>query len=200
MTCISHQRPPAQQRTHDSLIDDVLCNPNNRALLEGLPELALPDCWLVAGCLFQTVWNLQSSRPPAENISDYDVFYFDASDLSSAAEAAHNERAARLFAPLGVTVEVKNQARVHRWFEAYFGYPYSALRDSREGIDRYLVLCTCVDVQPTRDGYSMYAPHGLDDLYAGVLHPNPINAAQDLYTRKAQSYAARWPWLQVCFA
>jgi uncharacterized protein len=193
MARVSQPHPP----THASLIDDVLCNPNNRALLERLPELALPDCWLVAGCLFQTVWNLQSKRPPAESISDYDVFYFDAADLSLAAEAAHNERAARLFAPLGITVEVKNQARVHTWFEAYFGYPYSALRDSREGIDRYLVLCTCVGIQPAGDGYTLYAPQGLDDLYAGILRPNPINAAPDLYTRKARSYAARWPWLRV---
>ena len=160
----------------------------------------LPDCWLVAGCLFQTVWNLKSGRPPTENISDYDIFYFDAGDLSAAAEAAHNARAAALFAPLGVTIEVKNQARVHTWFESYFGYPYSALRDSREGIDRYLVLCTCVGIQSGQSGqsgYTLYAPNGLSDLYAGVLRPNSLNNPAEVYLSKAQSYAARWPWLHV---
>jgi hypothetical protein len=62
--------------------DIALSNPANRQLLDGLAELALPQCHLTAGCLFQTVWNVLSGRPPAENIKDYDVFYFDGSDLS----------------------------------------------------------------------------------------------------------------------
>src|SRR5262249_47921401 len=46
-----------------------------RAILERLPALDLPQCFLVAGCLFQTVWNLRSGRPPEADINDYDVFY-----------------------------------------------------------------------------------------------------------------------------
>ena len=42
---------------HDRFLDDIRRNPNNRAILERWDALALPDGWLVAGCLFQTVWN-----------------------------------------------------------------------------------------------------------------------------------------------
>ena len=35
----------------------ALKNACNTAILERLPALGLPDAWLVAGCLFQTVWN-----------------------------------------------------------------------------------------------------------------------------------------------
>ena len=69
-------------------VDQALANPANRAILQRLPALGLPDAWLVAGCLFQTVWNLRGGRPPAEGIRDHDLFYFDASDLSPEAEAA----------------------------------------------------------------------------------------------------------------
>jgi hypothetical protein len=65
---------------------DVLTNDNNRVILDRWDALALPDGWLVAGCLFQTVWNLQAGRDPAENIKDYDLFYFDGDDLSEAGE------------------------------------------------------------------------------------------------------------------
>jgi hypothetical protein len=44
-------------------VGDALQNPVNRAILERLPALGLPDAWLVAGCLFQTVWNVQAGRP-----------------------------------------------------------------------------------------------------------------------------------------
>jgi hypothetical protein len=55
----------------------VLRNPVHAALLDNLNELGLPDAWIVAGCLAQTVWNWQTGRPIDHGINDYDVFYFD---------------------------------------------------------------------------------------------------------------------------
>ena len=54
---------------------------------------------LVAGALFQTVWNLRSGRPPQEGIRDYDVFYWD-DDLSYEAEDRVIRRADSLFRDL----------------------------------------------------------------------------------------------------
>ena len=102
-------------------VSEALQNPYNAALLERLPFLGLPDAWLVAGCLFQTVWNLRSGLAPTAHIKDYDLFYFDASDLSEAAEQAVQDRATALFADLPITVEAKNQARVHLWYERWCG-------------------------------------------------------------------------------
>jgi len=178
---------------------DILRNDANRAILARLPALGLPDAWLVAGCLFQTVWNLRGGRAPGADIQDYDLFYFDASDLSEAAEAEVGARVDACFADLGVTLETKNQARVHTWYPQWFGHPYPALADTRAGIDRFLVPCTCVGLQPGADPGipRLYAPNGLDELYAGILRPNPLCDHRALFLRKAQSYRARWPWLEI---
>ena len=47
-------------------------NPVNAAILERLPELqrVAPEAHLVAGSLFGTVWNVQTGRPPTDNIKD----------------------------------------------------------------------------------------------------------------------------------
>jgi hypothetical protein len=45
-----------------TFLSDVSQNPANAAILACWEELALPNAWLVAGCLFQTVRNLQSGR------------------------------------------------------------------------------------------------------------------------------------------
>jgi uncharacterized protein len=172
---------------------DVLANRNNRAILERWSDLALPDGWLVAGCLFQTVWNLQAGRPPESGIKDYDLFYFDASDLGEAAERAVQARVDAVLGDLGVALEAINQARVHLWYEADFGHPYAALRSSRDGIDRFLVPCTCVGVRPGE----VYAPYGLDALYRGELAINPLTPHRDLFEAKAASYRARWPALTI---
>lgn len=179
-------------------LEDILTNEHNRALLARWPSFGLPDGWLVAGCLFQTVWNLQADRAPTAGIKDYDIFYFDAADLSAEGEAARQAHVAARAADLGVTVEVNNQARVHRWYEADFGFAYPPLRSSCDGIDRFLICGTCVGVQPAADGaLRLYAPYGLDALYAGELAPNPRTPHRPLFDAKAASYRARWPALRV---
>jgi uncharacterized protein len=176
----------------------VRSNPINASLLDRLPRHGLSDCWLVAGCLFQTVWNVQSGRPPAGNIKDYDVFYFDPQDLSYEAEDREIKRLESAFADLGAAIELRNQARVHLWYERRFGNPYPALRSATEGIDRFLIACTCVGVRCcAAEPPLVYASYGVEDLYAGILRPNPLNHAGALFAEKAESYKARWPWLRI---
>lgn len=172
---------------------DILRNPNNRVILGRWDELALPDGWLVAGCLFQTVWNLRSGRSPEADIKDYDLFYFDPDDTSEAGESRVQARVGELLGDLTVTIEASNQARVHLWYESFFGHPYSELRSTREGIDRFLVSATCVGVRPGE----VYAPYGLALLHEGVLSMNPRMPHRVLFEEKVGSYLARWPWLRV---
>jgi uncharacterized protein len=181
----------------EQLLADIRCNPINVALLDRLPELDLPDCWLVAGCLFQTVWNLRSGRPPAENIRDYDVFYFDGSDLSYEAEDRVIRRVAAAFADLDATIEVKNQARVHLWYRQRFGHDYPKLTSSQDGINRFLVECTCVGISCNHGKESqVYAPNGYSDLYAGILTANR-QVSTSRFSQKALSYQSRWPYLTL---
>ncbi|MDP2369452.1 nucleotidyltransferase family protein [Rhodoferax sp.] len=190
---------PRQPVAPERFVADVLRNRFNRAIVERLDDLKLPDAWLVAGCLFQTVWNLRWGQPAEAGIRDYDIFYFDGHDLSKHAEAAVSERAAALFADLGVPIEIKNQARVHLWYEDYFGQPYAALRSAREGIDRFLVGCTAVGIRPhtagPRSSHTVYAPYGLQDLYRGVLTRNRSMDHGPLFERKCRDYQLRWPGL-----
>jgi hypothetical protein len=181
--------------TSEEFLALVRRNPLNVELLTRLRTLDLGQCHLTAGCLFQAVWNLQSGRAPDADVKDYDVFYFDDTDLSWEAENAAIQRVQALTADLGVAVEVKNQARVHRWYAQRFGAPYPALRSARDGIDRYLVACTCVGIDVADGG--LYAPDSLQDLADGILRINPRHALPQLFQAKAASYRARWPWLRV---
>ena len=179
-------------------IEDAMSNAANRLILQRLPALALPDAWLVAGCLFQAVWNRQAGRTASAGIKDYDLFYFDPTDLSERGEQMVDARVQAVLGDLGVTVEAKNQARVHVWYPEWFGFPYPALTSARDGIDRFLVSGTCVGMQPgAGDSPTLYAPYGLADLYRGILRPNPLCDHRSLFLKKADSYRQRWYWLQI---
>lgn len=178
----------------ETLLNLAMANPINAEITARLPSLGLDQCFLTAGCLFQAVWNHQSNLPPAHEVKDYDVFYFD-TDLSYEAEDAVIRAAEQLFQDLDVNVEVRNQARVHLWYGQKFGRPYSQLHTARQGIDRYLVAGTCIGLEVATG--EVYAPYGLEDVEQGVLRINPHHREPELFGVKARSYQARWPWLKI---
>jgi hypothetical protein len=179
------------ERLEEVFLRDIAFNHANAGILARWEELDLPNAWLVAGCLFQTVWNVQSGRGPQDSIKDYDLFYFDDADLSERAEQRAQAKADFVLRDLGVVVEVVNQARVHLWYPTFFGRPYAALASSEEGIRRFLVLETCVGVRPRQ----CHAPFGLQGVYAGTLTPNPLAPFPELFASKVASYRARWSHL-----
>src|SRR5260370_38768863 len=101
-------------------------------ILERFEEIVLPDSWLVAGAIAQTIWNLRCEQPAAFGLKDVDLIYFDEQDLSFEAEASHERRLRDLFQHVPIKLDVKNEARVHLWYEARFGdgiKPYSSSVD-----------------------------------------------------------------------
>jgi hypothetical protein len=104
----------------DAFLAATLRNPVNESIANELFRLAVPDAWIVAGCLVQTAWNVLTSRAVDYGIDDYDVFYFDA-DTSWQAEDAMIRQLQVALAQLGVKVEVRNQARVHYWYPQKHG-------------------------------------------------------------------------------
>lgn len=175
----------------------ALRNPVNTAISDQLFHLRLPDAWIVAGCLVQTVWNGLTNRAPDHGIVDYDVFYFDP-DTSWAAEDAVIRQLQGRFANLGVKVEVRNQARVHLWYPEKHGLPYPALASSTEGIDRFLTRNTKVGIRRTQDGHDIYAPDGFNDIAGMIVRPNPgPNFSAANYAAKAARWKELWPEITV---
>ena len=184
----------------DEFLALALRNPVNVTIIDELHRLALPDAWLVSGCLVQTVWNVLTRRAVDHGIADYDVFYFDPDTLWEAEDAVIRTLHARL-AHLGARIEVRNQARVHLWYPAKHGLPYPPLTSSKEGIDRFLTQNTQVGVRRARDDYEVYAPHGFDDIAALIVRPNPgPNFSAPNYAAKAARWKALWPELTVLAA
>ena len=175
----------------------ITTNPVVATILERMPTLGLSDCWLTAGCLFQTVWNVLGGVDPQAGIRDYDLNYFDGADLSWDAEDRQITRVTREFADVDATVEVRNEARVHLWYAAKFGVPCPQYRNTRHAISTFPNCSSCVGVRPTGKRLEVFAPFGLSDLFAMTARPNPVLAPAAVYEAKTNRWRQQWPGLTV---
>src|SRR5258708_7109057 len=130
----------------DQFLAAALRNPVNEIIADELFRLALPDAWIVSGCLVQTIWNVLTHRAIDYGIKDYDVFFFDPDTSWQAEDSVICELQSRLERHR-VTVEARNQARVHLWYPEKHGLPYPPLSCSTDGIDRFLTKNTRVGIR-----------------------------------------------------
>ncbi len=166
--------------------------------LHGLKRLALPDGWIVAGAIYDTVWNVLTDRDPLYGINDVDIFYFDGSDLSWDAEDRVIRAGETVFAGLSVRAEIRNQARVHLWFEAHYGEPRAPLTSCRESITHFAAQTHSVGARLDEAGaLEIFAPHGLDAIFSFRLVPNRVLDNRANYAMKSARHRRIWPELQV---
>jgi hypothetical protein len=178
--------------------DIVRAAPSLMRVLTTVRRLELPDWLVMSGAVYQRVLNRLTGRPPDYGVRDYDLGYFDASDISYEAEDLVIRRVAAAFdAPLRDSVEVRNQARVHVWFESHFGEAYTPLSCTAEALRRFVSPMFAVGVRlDADDRLQIEAPFGLADLFALRLRPNSTRPFGG-FDRVAASAVRRWPEITV---
>ena len=178
----------------EQLVQILRASPRVMQVLRLLRDADLPDCRLVAGSIYGTLWNAQMDRPADHGIKDYDICYFDP-DTSWEAEDAVIKAVAAITPPdLLPLIEVRNQARVHLWFSAKFGGDYPPLRNTDEALTRYLCYSDAVAARlESDDSISIAAPFGLDDIFKMVMRANPGRGTTENRAAKVASVQARWP-------
>jgi hypothetical protein len=187
--------PLGEQVVH--LETTLLGNPVAQAVLSAGRALGLPDWYLGAGAVAQTVWNVLHRFEPAAGIKDYDLVYFDPTDLSTDGEQRIEEAVRRRLAGMGLALDVKNEARVHLWYEQRFGRRIRPYRSSGEAIATWPTTASSVGVRYEDDAFVVCAPFGLTDVFAMVARPNKAIVTRDVYEEKVARWATRWPQLTV---
>ena len=192
--------PPAEYQPR-FVIEAVLADPLAVCVLEGAQRLGLPDHALMAGAGYKAVWNALTGREPGYGINDYDLAYFDGSDLSWDAEDAVIRRAEPEFSGLPVPVEVCNQARVHLWFNEKFGTDRAPLRNTEDALRHFASLTHAVALRLDETGVpDLLAPLGLEAVFDQTVRPMPGVANPDGWNRKCDSQKRLWPELDFVYA
>ena len=170
----------------DSIVMSILQAPPARKL----------NAYLGAGCINQRIWNLLTGREATYGIEDYDLVYFDPIHTSKEAQEKIKKTFEDLFPDLHI--ECTNQARVHLWYEAYFGKKMEPLTSVEDGIDGWPTTASAIAAYLDEDDeLLLYAPFGLRDLLSLTLRPNRTRITKAVYENKVEKWRAKWPELSV---
>jgi hypothetical protein len=160
-------------------------------VLRALESLNLPD-WLVgAGFVRNPIWDVLHGQNPSE-VTDIDVAYFDASDLSEDTEKRYEDALRELMdAPWSVT----NQARM-----GVINNQNRQYTSTCDAIAHWPETATAVGVRLDKGKISVIAPHSLKDLLDLKLRMTPDFGDGEAAFRariEKKRWLARWPKLSV---
>ena len=142
----------SESELRERLTAIVRATPPLMQVLSVARRLCLPDWLVFSGAVYQPVLNHLTQRPLDYGIKDYDLGYFDGSDLSYEAEDVVIRRVEAAFdEPIRSMVEVRNQARVHLWFETKFGEQYPPLSCTAEALERFASATFAVGIRLETD-------------------------------------------------
>jgi uncharacterized protein len=102
------------------------------------------------------------------------------------------------FGDLPAPVQIRNQARVHLWYEQKFGTPCPPHSSTEAAIGTFEAATACLGVRAEHaGGWRIYAPYGLADVLGLIVRPNPVLASRDVYEAKTRRWRRQWPALTV---
>lgn len=165
--------------------------------LVAVRDLRLPDWYIAAGAVRNTVWNYLHDFPTTAHQKDVDVIYFDVNDLKGMRESDSENMLKKKI--LSLNWEVVNQARAHLFDHASTKRP--SVKSSSESIAYWSETPTCVGIRlELDDSLTVCAPHGLADLMNLIVRPIPQPyQSRPLYEKRIseKNWSKQWPKLRI---
>ncbi|KKS15846.1 MAG: hypothetical protein UU71_C0013G0035 [Parcubacteria group bacterium GW2011_GWB1_41_6] len=180
-------------------LKEILENSENiKKILNRALSLQMPNWYLGAGCIAQTVWNSLHNFDSDTGINDFDLVYYDAEDISYESEDIYIRKSKELFKDISIPVEIRNQARVHLWYEKHFGLPIKQYKSVEEAIASWPTTSTTIGVKYNNNGeFVVCAPNGLNDLFEMIVRPNKVQITKEIYEGKVERWVKIWPKLKI---
>ena len=174
----------------------LLKNETLKKLLDKLDEYNLENYYVAAGAINQTVFNYYHGYPLDSFIEDYDIVYYD-DDTSYEKEDKIIKDIYNLCDDLNIKMDIKNQARVHLWYENKFGHEIEANLSVEDAIGKWGSTVTCIGVRKQKNDFIVFAPYGLNDLYSLTIRPVKKNFTKKEYDKKVSKWKNKWPNINV---
>lgn len=185
---------------NDMFIYILKKNKDLMSILDYIYELELPNFYIAAGSVFQTIWNYYDNKPLNSEIKDIDIIYYDANNLSKEDEEKIEDKIVTHFKELNINYEfdVHNEARMHLWKKSNENKNIDQYKNSEYSIDKWIATVYSICITKENDEIKVYAPYGLSDIFSRTIRPiKHKDNSKELYEKKVKSWSSRFNNLKI---
>lgn len=186
---------------YETIISILEKNKDLMAVLDYITELKLPNFYIAAGSVFQTIWNYYDGNDLNFGIKDIDVIYYNNSDLSVEKDLEYYNIINTYIKAKGFNyeVDVSNEARMHLWkIEHNQGDNVEQYKNSEDAMSKWIATVHAIGITKVNDNIKIYAPYGLSDIYSRTIRPIKHNGnSKELYDKKVASWQNRFDNLNI---
>ena len=169
-------------------------------MLDYIDSLNIPNFYIAAGSIFQTVWNYYDGKPLNYGIKDIDVIYYNSNDLSVDTDLKYYEIIKKYAESkkYNYEIDVSNEARMHIWKKEKFGIDIEQYKSSEDAINKWIATVHAIGITKYKNKIRIYAPYGLNDIFTRTIRPikHEYNT-EEIYNKKANSWKSRFDNLTI---
>ena len=154
------------------------------------------DYYVGAGSVNQTIFNYLSCNEIDYGIKDFDIVYYD-EDLSYEAEDIIIKDLDKMFKDKSIEFDVKNEARVHIWYNEKYGDKREPYTSTEDAISKWGATVTCIGVRLENNKLITFCPYGLNDLFSMTIRPVKVYFTKEAYDSRCERWLKKWPNLNI---
>lgn len=156
------------------------------------------SCYIGAGSIAQTVWNLKTNKPTGYGIEDIDIIFYNKDELDENCETEIYNYLKSNLRDKSICLDIKNQARIHLWYKNKFGYDITPYISLESAVNTWPTTASAVAIRKHTDNdWEIYAPYGLDDLFQLKVKANNRQITEDIYNMKLKKWKTKWEELDI---
>ena len=164
-------------------------------VLDYITDLNLPNCYIAAGSIYQTIWNYYDNKDLNYGIKDIDIIYYDSKNISKESENNLENKLIHYFEKMGLYYEfdIHNEARMHLWKKENENKHIDQYKNSEDAIDQWIATVQSIGITKENGEIKIYAPYGLSDIFSKTIRPIKHQGnSKELYNRKITSWQNRF--------
>lgn len=184
----------------NTFIKIIKQNDDLMKILDYLDEIKLPNFYVAAGSVFQTIWNYYDGNQLNYKIKDIDIIYYDTNNLSKEVEEKLETQIIEHFKKenMNYKFDVHNEARMHLWKKENENKTINQYKNSEDAISKWIATVHAIGITKEENKIKIYAPYGLSDIFSRTIRPIKHKAnSKELYEKKVESWANRFEKLTI---
>lgn len=188
------------EEQNEMFINILKQNNDLMVILNYIDKLDLPNYYIAAGSVFQTIWNYYDNKTLNYGIKDIDIIYYDSDNLSKDDEKELENKIVNHFKKLNMNYEfdVHNEARMHLWKKENENKSINQYKNSEDAINQWIATVHAIGITKDNNQIKIYAPYGLSDIFSKTIRTIKHKAnSKYLYDNKVKCWKQRFDGLNI---